>query len=49
MPREIRTGYEMGAEIRCYYTMCGLVQHDKPDINSPLLKAAQPRMQGSRM
>ena len=35
--------YQMGAEAQCNSAIYGIVQHDKPDINSPLLKAARPR------
>ena len=35
--RGSRKGYEVGAEVQCYYAVA---QYDKMDINSPLLKTA---------
>lgn len=43
VPRGSCKGYEIGAEGQCYYAMhadYAVVQHVKPDVNSPLLEAA---------
>lgn len=38
--RGSRQVYAVGAEGQCYYATCAFVQHDKSDINSPVLRAA---------
>ena len=38
--RASRKRHELEADCQCEYVMYDIVLHDKPDTNSPLLKAA---------